>query len=563
MLMRLLIVSFLLGLQIQARQQSARAGQDSASFEISGVLVDALTGQPLSKAKVAIAPVTKRGDFTVVTTGEDGRFSFGQLSTNKYTLSAQRRGYLTQAFHQHENFSSSIAVGPGIDSTHLIFPLAPECAISGAVLDEAGEPVRDAQVMLYQTGIAGGSQGTRLRTQAISDDQGSYRFGHLAPGRYIIAVSARVWYAQRPQPKSPVLRTTFSGERPHELYAQTQAISGKLEQADTGSASPLDVVYPITFYPASTDPSAATPITLKDGEKFVADVTLQPVSALRLQLTGEGTNATQNRFVTLERKLFDGSTIPVIAETRISASGAMEVVGIPPGQYTVKVIDGANPRQPTAVHEISAVESGPVVPLDVQGSHVTATVQLDPGAPRPAQSFLQIVNTRTHENFNERIPEKGELEYKQTIPPGTYEIALTNGAGTYIRSVAATGAKVSGRNMELKGAAIVKVNIALAHGQGQVTGTALRDGKPFAGAMVVLVPADPANNAVLFRRDQSDSDGTFTLGAAIPGKYTVVAMDHGWDLEWMNPRVLKPYLAQGTPVEIQPNGKYDVKVNVQ
>ena len=553
----------LLALQLQARQQPARTARDSA-FEISGVLVDAVTGQPLSKAKVAIAPVTKRDDFAIVTTGEDGRFFFSHLSPNKYTLSAQRRGYLTQAFHQHGSFSSSIAVGQGLDSSNLIFPLPPESIISGTILDEAGEPVRDAQVMLYQTGVAGGTQGTRLRTQTTSDDQGSYRFGHLAPGRYIIAVSARVWYAQRPQPKSPVLRTTFSGERPHEMYAESQGgITGKLDDKNTSSDSPLDVVYPITFYPASTDPSAATPITLKDGEKFTADVSLQPVAALRLQLTGDGTNGTQNRFVTLERKLFDGSTVPVIAETRISASGAMEVVGVPPGQYTVKVIDAANPQQPVAMHEINAANSGPVVPLDVEGSHVTVTVQLDPGTPRPTQSFLQLVNTKTRENFNERIPEKGELEYKQNIPPGTYQIALTNGAGTYIRSISATGAKVSGRSIELKGAGTVKLSIALGHGQGQVTGTALREGKPFAGAMIVLVPADPGNNEVLFRRDQSDSDGTFTLGAAVPGKYTVIAIDNGWELEWMNPRGLKPYLGQGTAVEVQPNGKYDVKVKVQ
>jgi len=65
------------------------------------------------------------------------------------------------------------------------------------------------------------------------------------------------------------------------------------------------------------------------------------------------------------------------------------------------------------------------------------------------------------------------------------------------------------------------------------------------------------------RRDQSDSDGTFTLAGAIPGKYTVVAIENGWDLEWLNPDVIKPYLGQGTPLEVMPNGKYEVKVNLQ
>jgi len=54
----------------------------------------------------------------------------------------------------------------------------------------------------------------------------------------------------------------------------------------------------------------------------------------------------------------------------------------------------------------------------------------------------------------------------------------------------------------------------------------------------------------LFRRDQSDSDGSFTLPDIVPGMYTVVAIADGWELEWTNPEVLKPYLAGGVKVEV-------------
>ena len=58
--------------------------------------------------------------------------------------------------------------------------------------------------------------------------------------------------------------------------------------------------------------------------------------------------------------------------------------------------------------------------------------------------------------------------------------------------------------------------------------------------MIVLVPQDAANNSPLFRRDQSDSDGSFTLLNVVPGQYTVLALAQGWDLEWGNPAVLHP-----------------------
>jgi hypothetical protein len=81
--------------------------------------------------------------------------------------------------------------------------------------------------------------------------------------------------------------------------------------------------------------------------------------------------------------------------------------------------------------------------------------------------------------------------------------------------------------------------------------------------MIVAVPNDPVHNQVLFRRDQSDSDGSFSLPAVVPGDYTVLAIDNGWDLQWLKPEVLKPYLAQGEAVQVKQNGKYELKLKVQ
>jgi hypothetical protein len=98
---------------------------------------------------------------------------------------------------------------------------------------------------------------------------------------------------------------------------------------------------------------------------------------------------------------------------------------------------------------------------------------------------------------------------------------------------------------------------------GRVDGVALKDDMPVAGVMVLLVPQDSAAPPQLFRLDQSDSDGTFTVASVVPGKYTAVALENGWNLQWSNRKVLKPYLAQGVPVQIEPNGKYDIKLKVQ
>src|SRR5207247_2091502 len=89
-----------------------------------------------------------------------------------------------------------------------------------------------------------------------------------------------------------------------------------------------------------------------------------------------------------------------------------------------------------------------------------------------------------------------------------------------------------------------------------------KDDKPIDGVMVVLVPEDPEHNLVLFRRDQSDSDGSFNLAGILPGKYAVIAIENGWALDWNAPGVLQKYLAAGEPVQVAPNAKIELKVKV-
>jgi hypothetical protein len=81
--------------------------------------------------------------------------------------------------------------------------------------------------------------------------------------------------------------------------------------------------------------------------------------------------------------------------------------------------------------------------------------------------------------------------------------------------------------------------------------------------MIVLVPQDIQHNSILVRRDQSDSDGTFSLYNVLPGSYIVVAIQDGWNLPWLNPDVLHPYLKTGTTVNVSPRRRYDIKVDVR
>jgi len=81
--------------------------------------------------------------------------------------------------------------------------------------------------------------------------------------------------------------------------------------------------------------------------------------------------------------------------------------------------------------------------------------------------------------------------------------------------------------------------------------------------MIVLVPHDIEHDSTLIRRDQSDSDGTFSLYNVLQGKYTVVAVRNEWDQPWLNPSVIQPLLKNGEVIDVTPQSRPNIKVNVQ
>ena len=119
-----------------------------------------------------------------------------------------------------------------------------------------------------------------------------------------------------------------------------------------------------------------------------------------------------------------------------------------------------------------------------------------------------------------------------------------------IARMSAEGAQVSGHTLNLAAGSSPSLSVTLASGSAEVEGIAKRSGKLFAGAMVVLVPKNPEANRDLFRRDQSDLDGTFVLHGVIPGSYTLLAIDNGWDLDWSKPGVIAVYLKHGRTIQV-------------
>jgi hypothetical protein len=534
----------------------AAGASEQKSFRISGTAVDAMNGQPLVHAQVSISAQGVRDSGQLTVTEEDGRFVFENLAPGHYALYARRRGYLQQFYKQHEQFSTAIIVGPELHAEDLRFEMRPDASISGQVLDEMSEPVRNAQVMLFRRGVALGRRSNWQENTVQTDDLGHFRFGHLEPATYFVGVSASPWYAQRVS-----------------LHQVTRNdASGRTTVREIINAEPeLDVVYPITFYPNAPDISGAAPITVHSGDVETADLRLQPVPSLHMIVrtaaaASSGDSAeNENVWAQLTQVVADGVQMGVQASNQQIAPGVLEVSGLPPGRFNLRVNSNKNGETISRSQDVQLAGNTEMTLSDANASGtVSGVAKLENGAALVPSPMIQLRARATGERFMAQADQSGEFSLKdQAVPPGTYDVLVVQPAAVAVKSLSATGAKASGRSVEIAGGQDIRLKVVLSEGTGRVTGVALKDGKPVDGVMIVLVPEVPEHNLVLFRRDQSDSDGSFQLPGVHPGKYTVVAIENGWELEWLTPGVLEKYLGGGEPIRVAANAKIEVKVKVQ
>jgi hypothetical protein len=536
----LLLVSFL-------QEGSAPAPQQ---FRISGIVVDALNGQPLAHAQLFLASPKLPDSPRIATAGDDGRFTFENLAPGTYPLSARHRGYIQQSYKQHESFSTAIIVGPDLHTENLRFELRRTASVSGQILDEMNDPVRGAhaQVLLIEQGLDAGKRTTRRRAQVGTDDQGHYHFGHLAPGTYFVCVTAQPWYAQQ----VPRLRRRLDPSSGQTAYEGI---------ANPGQA--FDVVYPITFFPNATDISGAAPITLHPGDAQVADIALRPIPALHVTIRSSSPNESEQSWPQVTQHLADGIEQGIPTQTQQLAPGLIEITGLPPGRFNLALVSQKGNESTRSQTVQLASDSEISAPETLSSSSLSGVVKMDDGSALSRPVLLRLQSAATGASLDAQCEPNGEFALKgQNIAPGTYDVTVPGPRVYVVRSLSATGAKVSGRSVEIGSAQDVRLTVVVSEGSGQVTGVALKDGEAIDGVMIVLVPQDPEHNLALFRRDQSDSDGSFNLFGILPGKYTVVAIEKGWDLEWSRPGVLQRYLAGGETLQITANSKIAVKVNV-
>jgi hypothetical protein len=475
---------------------------------VEGRVIDAATGEPVSKAKVTLAQipivmgirpsgglmgdnfyddslmpaqqVAKVPPVSLVT-DDAGNFR-SAVNPGRFQIRAERSGYVTVPAG-----ITAFSLIPGETLKGIVIKLNRQGIITGRVVDAEGEPLAYVRMQCLKWTMMG-YNGQRVLTQqstTSTNDKGEYRLFGLSPAQYIVAAEAG--------PHVPGFR---------DLEAHDRA------------------AYVTLYSPGVSDFSAAKAIDLAPGAtRQGVDFQMKrvPVVSVSGRVLSGGAPGTMITLLPRDPALAMAGGRQLSAP--VHPDGTFSLSGVPPGQYVLH-----------AVRQMQQRFSGRLN-VDVAGSDVNGlAVALRPGitlkgriraddAP-PLDSVTLYFQPR-YFGFSGGANSRSDSEGRFTagpLDPETYRIQAHGlPVGSYVRSIRLGETDVT-EALELAPGAEGELAIDLEWGTGEISGKVLhRGGQPASDILVTAVN----ERGETVRSTISIIDGAYRLTDLPPGTYRV------------------------------------------
>lgn len=304
---RSLVVLFLAGCLeasgLPSQAPSRESGQ--ASAVVSGRVFDGDGETPARFAQVQLSSRTRTGGTRYDTlTSEDGRFAFDAVQPSTYHLAALKLTYPPAFYSPDERPAAepgaAIPIGAGQALRDLSIRVRKGGVIAGKVTDQNGEPVSVPIALRRLTPpvpLMDSPFYFNLPSYFRTDARGDYRIYGLAPDDY---------YVMTDNTPSETVSTLPDGRR--QTYARA-------------------------FFPDTTDPMAAVPVTVAAGqERDGIDLTIPTVPLVKLAGTIAGP-ADLDSYISLSLVPVSPAALFLQAETTGGSNGRFAINEVRPGPY--------------------------------------------------------------------------------------------------------------------------------------------------------------------------------------------------------------------------------------
>ena len=196
-MMRCLVLAAVAVVATTAGAAGPQTGRiSSGTATISGIVVDDQTSQPIRYAEVMLS-TTGAALVSRINADENGRFRLDRIAAGNYVIYLASPLYvrMQHGASRPEGRGRLIQVADGARIDGIVARMIPGAAISGAILDAAGQPLPNVGVQLSRWGYSPQTGEPALvlanAGYASTDDRGRYRFQSLPAGEYVVACLGR------------------------------------------------------------------------------------------------------------------------------------------------------------------------------------------------------------------------------------------------------------------------------------------------------------------------------------------------------------------------------------
>lgn len=412
-------VSYLAVLAVAAGAAQTPAPPPPRTGLIFGQVLDDATGQPIADAMVSLTVASQGGrggaappnaaalgdlraaialggrggptpgggpQAVRVSTDSDGRFVFHDLPAGSASLVVNSPGYSAGRGGQTRPNGPArpLDLADGERISNLKIRLARLGVLSGAVVDENGDPAVRVEVRLYRKTASPAGPRYLPSSSGQTDDRGVYRISGLASGDYIAAIPQT--QATLPaEIMNSFMRSVANGGAAGGLGAMSGGGNGAAPPAGAAT-SILDLVssgvelngsngvrmgdqlvssssgnpavvgangrlmaYQTIFYPSAAALSQATPIRITAGnERSGVDFAMRLTPTVRLEGTVQGPSGPIGSVGVRLRAVGDdaAATEVDVATSATGPDGRFMMFGVPPGRFNLVVLKQPRPALP-------------------------------------------------------------------------------------------------------------------------------------------------------------------------------------------------------------------------
>ncbi len=475
-----------------------------------------------------------------------------------------------------------VSLKAGQQLADLTVEMTPRATISGRVVDEYGDPVKDVFVQLET--VSGGPQiGSFFGWGNSTDDLGAFHMV-TAPGRYYLHAN------NGDDTRSEIRTDGTSGAPLISTYYPSATSRGAASVVEAAAGQDVNFSQPLEHDMGAQDRISGDGIdyhTADTGRRGRGD--LEPAEQLsgidvrligtpNILVSGKVTGVPDKARAHIQPNREEDRNVGGWPGSLVKADGTFTIANLDPGKYTLVVTaDGRGPQRnlqsapveiEVAGNNIEHLELRMIAPFEVTGQirfddaqirfpkPPAAPDNLPDDVPPPSATgkirLLKLNGGMLTEGPNADVDADDSFTLEK-VTPGRYRVMLELGQ-SYVRSVRAGATETEGDILDVGNGLPGELVVSVSSLTCEISGTVNDTGGPVANAHVVLVP--DTGSGLFSNSTSTKSDGTYLFTGVPPGKFKLAVTEDELYMNFAQPgEALEDYKDVAESIELHPGDK--------